>query len=232
MAFCVALWEFGNSFSQQRSCDWYLLVRLGPDWASRNEVLAVSDRVRFCFGVEQNSSNDFRLPGGWMMLLVVMYVEWKTKKFYWESRGMMNSYWNLRRNVEIHWVHHQWQLIVTALLQIEHRIPWLWWCWCKQSYDSNSDLLNCVSSFCFSLTFYWILFSLTVMFRGHLVMGDSFNTSLFKQTFQRVFSKDVKNEFRMAFGANLEIKVSIFWILCRIGLGNNSDPSIISSMIY
>lgn len=43
---------------------------------------------------------------------------------------------------------------------------------------------------------------------GHLVMGDSFNTSLFKQTFQRVFSKDVKNEFRMAFGANLEIKTS------------------------
>lgn len=39
-------------------------------------------------------------------------------------------------------------------------------------------------------------------------MGDSFNTSLFKQTFQRVFSKDVKNEFRMAFGANVEIKVS------------------------
>ena len=43
---------------------------------------------------------------------------------------------------------------------------------------------------------------------GHLVMGDSFNTSLFKQTFQRVFSKDVKNEFRMAFGANVEIKTS------------------------
>lgn len=43
---------------------------------------------------------------------------------------------------------------------------------------------------------------------GHLVMGDSFNTSLFKQTFQRVFSKDVKNEFKMAFGANVEIKTS------------------------
>ena len=38
-------------------------------------------------------------------------------------------------------------------------------------------------------------------------MGDSFNTSLFKQTFQRVFSKDAKNEFRMAFGATLEVKV-------------------------
>uniref|UniRef100_A0A4W4EL39 Protein transport protein SEC23 n=1 Tax=Electrophorus electricus TaxID=8005 RepID=A0A4W4EL39_ELEEL len=41
---------------------------------------------------------------------------------------------------------------------------------------------------------------------GHIVMGDSFNTSLFKQTFQRVFSKDYNGEFRMAFGGILEIK--------------------------
>lgn len=38
-------------------------------------------------------------------------------------------------------------------------------------------------------------------------MGDSFNTSLFKQTFQRVFSKDYNGEFRMAFGGTLEVKV-------------------------
>lgn len=43
---------------------------------------------------------------------------------------------------------------------------------------------------------------------GHMVMGDSFNTSLFKQTFQRVFSKDTKEEFKMAFGATLEVKTS------------------------
>ncbi|XP_041353261.1 protein transport protein Sec23A-like isoform X2 [Gigantopelta aegis] len=43
---------------------------------------------------------------------------------------------------------------------------------------------------------------------GHMVMGDSFNTSLFKQTFQRVFSKDSKGEFKMGFGATLEIKTS------------------------
>uniref|UniRef100_A0A9J7ZPJ3 Protein transport protein SEC23 n=1 Tax=Cyprinus carpio carpio TaxID=630221 RepID=A0A9J7ZPJ3_CYPCA len=41
---------------------------------------------------------------------------------------------------------------------------------------------------------------------GHIVMGDSFNTSLFKQTFQRVFSKDYNGEFRMAFGGTLEVK--------------------------
>ena len=38
-------------------------------------------------------------------------------------------------------------------------------------------------------------------------MGDSFNTSLFKQTFQRVFAKDLKGDYNMGFGATLEIKV-------------------------
>uniref|UniRef100_A0A8C7ZMH0 Protein transport protein SEC23 n=1 Tax=Oryzias sinensis TaxID=183150 RepID=A0A8C7ZMH0_9TELE len=41
---------------------------------------------------------------------------------------------------------------------------------------------------------------------GHIVMGDSFNTSLFTQTFQGVFSKDHNGDFRMAFGGVLEIK--------------------------
>ncbi|XP_045430260.1 protein transport protein Sec23B isoform X2 [Pipistrellus kuhlii] len=43
---------------------------------------------------------------------------------------------------------------------------------------------------------------------GYMVMGDSFNTSLFKQTFQRIFSKDFNGDFRMAFGATLEVKTS------------------------
>ena len=38
-------------------------------------------------------------------------------------------------------------------------------------------------------------------------MADSFNTSLFKQTFQRVFTKDVQGSFKMAFAATLEVKV-------------------------
>ena len=50
-------------------------------------------------------------------------------------------------------------------------------------------------------------FSFPSVPRGHVVMGDSFNTSLFKQTFQRVFSKDYNGEFRMAFGGTLEVKV-------------------------
>uniref|UniRef100_A0A8K9X7P5 Protein transport protein SEC23 n=1 Tax=Oncorhynchus mykiss TaxID=8022 RepID=A0A8K9X7P5_ONCMY len=49
---------------------------------------------------------------------------------------------------------------------------------------------------------------ITEWIAGHIAMGDSFNTSLFKQTFQRVFSKDHNGEFRMAFGGTLEVKAS------------------------
>uniref|UniRef100_A0A8C5AX03 Protein transport protein SEC23 n=1 Tax=Gadus morhua TaxID=8049 RepID=A0A8C5AX03_GADMO len=42
----------------------------------------------------------------------------------------------------------------------------------------------------------------------YMVMADSFNTSLFKQTFQRVFAKDEQGTFKMAFAATLEIKTS------------------------
>uniref|UniRef100_A0A1B6D2P7 Protein transport protein SEC23 n=1 Tax=Clastoptera arizonana TaxID=38151 RepID=A0A1B6D2P7_9HEMI len=43
---------------------------------------------------------------------------------------------------------------------------------------------------------------------GHMVMGDSFNSSLFKQTFQRVLTRDQNGEFKMAFNGVLEIKTS------------------------
>uniref|UniRef100_A0A6Q2X7I3 Protein transport protein SEC23 n=1 Tax=Esox lucius TaxID=8010 RepID=A0A6Q2X7I3_ESOLU len=43
---------------------------------------------------------------------------------------------------------------------------------------------------------------------GYMVMADSFNTSLFKQTFQRVFTKEVTGSFKMAFAGTLEIKTS------------------------
>lgn len=39
-------------------------------------------------------------------------------------------------------------------------------------------------------------------------MGDSFNSSLFKQTFQRVFVRDQKGDLKMAFNATLEVKCS------------------------
>jgi protein transport protein SEC23 len=46
------------------------------------------------------------------------------------------------------------------------------------------------------------------VFSGHMVMGDSFNSSLFKQTFQRIFARDQKGEFKMAFNGTLEVKTS------------------------
>uniref|UniRef100_A0A673ASE5 Protein transport protein SEC23 n=1 Tax=Sphaeramia orbicularis TaxID=375764 RepID=A0A673ASE5_9TELE len=59
---------------------------------------------------------------------------------------------------------------------------------------------------------------------GYMVMADSFNTSLFKQTFQRVFTKDVQGSFKMAFAATLEVKEigtggTCQWKICGL------DPS-------
>ncbi|PAV65308.1 hypothetical protein WR25_13039 [Diploscapter pachys] len=42
---------------------------------------------------------------------------------------------------------------------------------------------------------------------GHVVMGDSFASSLFKQTYQRVFDKDANGHLKMAFNATMEVKV-------------------------
>lgn len=43
---------------------------------------------------------------------------------------------------------------------------------------------------------------------GHMVLGDSFNSSLFKQTFQRVFQQDDDGNLEMAFNATIEVKTS------------------------
>ena len=52
-------------------------------------------------------------------------------------------------------------------------------------------------------------------------MGDSFNTTLFKQTWQKVFAKDAHGQnFRMAFGASFEVKVytsNVHTIMAAIG---------------
>lgn len=43
---------------------------------------------------------------------------------------------------------------------------------------------------------------------GHMVMGDSFNSTLFKQTYQRVFARDSKGDLKMGFNATVEVKCS------------------------
>lgn len=49
---------------------------------------------------------------------------------------------------------------------------------------------------------------LSNMTGGYMIMGDFFNSSLFKQTFQKLFVKDQKGDFKMGFGASLEVKCS------------------------
>jgi len=70
----------------------------------------------------------------------------------------------------------------------------------------------------------------TNMTGGFMVMGDSFNSALFKQTYQRVFAKDTKGEFKMAFNATLDIKCSreikISGSISPCVSGNKKDQSI------
>ena len=41
-----------------------------------------------------------------------------------------------------------------------------------------------------------------------MVMGDSFNSSLFKQSFQKVFEKDSNENLKMAYNGVIEVKCS------------------------
>lgn len=50
-------------------------------------------------------------------------------------------------------------------------------------------------------------YQLCLFCSGHLIIGDSFKTSMFKQTFQKVFSKDEQGDYLMAFNASVEVKV-------------------------
>ncbi|TPP56461.1 Transport protein Sec23A [Fasciola gigantica] len=43
---------------------------------------------------------------------------------------------------------------------------------------------------------------------GHMVMGDSFASSLFQQTYRRVFNKDSQGAFLMGFAGQMEVKTS------------------------
>lgn len=43
-----------------------------------------------------------------------------------------------------------------------------------------------------------------------MTLGDTFTSTLFKQTYQKVFSKDHRQEYCMSFNANIDIKVCYF----------------------
>lgn len=56
-------------------------------------------------------------------------------------------------------------------------------------------------------------YKISLVIAGHVVMGDSFASSLFKQTYQRVFDKDANGHLKMAFNATMEVSflLSIKW---------------------
>ena len=43
---------------------------------------------------------------------------------------------------------------------------------------------------------------------GNMILADSFNMSIFKQSFQRVFSKDDAGDLQMGFNATFDVQVS------------------------
>lgn len=77
-------------------------------------------------------------------------------------------------------------------------------CSCGRRPGSEINKWQCNCSLGLSISVSYFFLSSC---RGYMVMGDSFNTTLFKQTFQRVFTKDVQGQFKMGFGGTLEIKV-------------------------
>ena len=44
---------------------------------------------------------------------------------------------------------------------------------------------------------------------GYMILADSFNMSLFKQSFQRVFVKDENGDLQMGFNATFDVQVSV-----------------------
>lgn len=47
---------------------------------------------------------------------------------------------------------------------------------------------------------------------GVMILADSFNTAIFKQSFQRVFQKDAQGHLQMGFNATLDVQVSE-WVM-------------------
>lgn len=50
--------------------------------------------------------------------------------------------------------------------------------------------------------------SLSNYTNGYMILADSFNMSLFKQSFQRVFAKDDQGHLQMGFNATFDVQVS------------------------
>eukprot|EP00123_Amoebidium_parasiticum_P016638 comp23528_c2_seq3/m.39562 comp23528_c2_seq3/g.39562 ORF comp23528_c2_seq3/g.39562 comp23528_c2_seq3/m.39562 type:complete len:764 (-) comp23528_c2_seq3:258-2549(-) len=58
--------------------------------------------------------------------------------------------------------------------------------------------------------------SLVNMTGGNMTLGDSFTSSLFKQTYQKVFTKDHRQEYNMVFNATVDVKCSKELKVCGV----------------
>ncbi|KAJ1664806.1 GTPase-activating protein S23 [Coemansia sp. RSA 1646] len=66
---------------------------------------------------------------------------------------------------------------------------------------------------------------------GHMVLADSFVTTIFKQSFQRVFAKDDQDQLRMGFNATLEVQTTKELKVCGLigpGISANKKTAIVS----
>lgn len=55
--------------------------------------------------------------------------------------------------------------------------------------------------------------SLANFTNGYMILADSFNMSIFKQSFQRVFDKDAQGHLRMGFNATFDVQVGLSFLL-------------------
>lgn len=52
--------------------------------------------------------------------------------------------------------------------------------------------------------------SLANFTNGYMILADSFNMGIFKQSFQRVFAKDAQGHLQMGFNATFDVQVSFY----------------------
>lgn len=58
---------------------------------------------------------------------------------------------------------------------------------------------------------------------GVMILADSFNTAIFKQSFQRVFQKDSQGHLQMGFNATLDVQVCTQSLLHQQHAYSSSD---------
>lgn len=66
--------------------------------------------------------------------------------------------------------------------------------------------------------------SLSNFTNGYMILADSFNMSIFKQSFQRIFTKDENGHLEMGFNATFDVQVSRRGLRRQSEAVANDDP--------